>query len=134
MSELADLIHVLERKVLEIEWNGTTDTCTYDKLIQQVQVIHDRILDLQLAKSSSSSKKRKRDCHSGARLRDPLTFLERDGLVKVIHVDEKTNEVVTKYMREGCKQYMTVIKFNTNEEAEHCADQLVGQLKVYGFK
>lgn len=100
----------------------STDTCTYDKLIQQVQVIHDRILDLQLAKSSPSSKKRKRDCHSGARLRDPLTFLERDGLVKVIHVDEKTNEVVTKYMREGCKQYMTVIKFNTNEEAEHCAD------------
>lgn len=120
---MSDLIRALEKQVQEIEWcrkhNLPIDQDIFSKLVKDSQAIHNMILNMQ-----PKPKKRKRSS---------MTCLEREGLVKVVHVDENTNQVVTNHMREGCQPFVTTTKFNTNEEAEDCADHLVAQLRSQGF-
>ena len=129
-DDLILAVRALEEQVQEIQLcrkhDLPIDQETFTKLVKDSEAIHNMTLDMQPKDTPNPNPKK--------RQRSPLTIVEREGLVKVIHVDERTNQVVTKHLREGCQPFVTTTKFNTNEEAEDCADHLVAQLRSQGFK
>ncbi len=129
-DDLIRALRALEEQVQEIQFckkHGLPiDQDKFSKLVKDSEAIHKMTLDM-LPKANPNPKPKKRK-------RGGQTFLEKNGHVKVIHVDEKTSQVITINLKEGYGRYHELTKFDTEAEAEEGADQLVERLRAEGFK